>query len=284
MKSLTMWARITIGAVCSLAVILQFSRPVGAQSPTVVHQGGDGSDYTAWVGVTAGQVGDFDVIATAPGSDAVVKNAPYSAEAVSEMVQLLSDGTRIVRDSTSSVYRDSAGRTRREHGLTVIGPLAANPDADERIITITDPDAGVSYMLNPGTRTARKMTTRLVVSGEPPNAVRSRLMVPDAATESLGTQFIEGVFAEGTRTTMTIPTGQVGNDRPIQVVSDRWYSPDLQVLVMSRQSDPRYGETTYRLTDVVRSEPLFTLFEVPPDFEVIEGPGLGTVYREFRVQ
>ena len=169
MKSQTMWSRIRIGAVSSLAVIVLSSRPVAAQSTTVVHQAGDGSDYTAtWVGAPAGQVGDFDVIAASPGSETVVKNAPYSADAVSEMVQTLRDGTRIVRDSTSSVYRDSAGRTRREHGLTVIGPLAASPDADEKIITISDPEAGVSYLLNSKTRTARKMTTRrLVVSGEP---------------------------------------------------------------------------------------------------------------------
>ena len=119
---------------------------------------------------------------------------------------------------------------------------------------------------------------RLAVSTE------ARLEVPDSATESLGTQFIEGLVVDVTRTTMTIPTGQIGNDQPIQVVSERWFSPDLQVLVMSRQSDPRYGETTYRLTNIVRSEPAFTLFEVPQDFEVIEGPGPQSVYRELRVQ
>ncbi len=83
---------------------------------------------------------------------------------------------------------------------------------------------------------------------------------------------------------MTIPTCQIGNDRPLQIVSERWFSPDLQVLVMSRQSDPRFGETTYRLTNIVRSEPIFTLFEVPPDFEVVEGPGPDDVYGNLRVQ
>ena len=169
MRSQTMWSRIRRSAVSSLSAILLSSWPVAAQSTAVVHEGADGSDYTArWVGATAGQVGDFDVIAASPGLGAVVKNTPYSAEAVSEMVQTLGDGTRIVRTSTSSVSRDWAGRTRREHGLTVIGPLASSPDADKRIITISDPEAGVTYMLNPQTRTARKMTTdRLIVSGGP---------------------------------------------------------------------------------------------------------------------
>ena len=75
----------------------------------------------------------------------------------------------------------------------------------------------------------------------------------DAQEEALGTRTIEGVAAEGTRTTMTIPAGQIGNEQPIVIVSERWYSPELQALVMSRQSDPRYGETTYRLTGIVRA-------------------------------
>ena len=85
---------------------------------------------------------------------------------------------------------------------------------------------------------------------------------------------IEGVEAEGTRSTTTIPAGQIGNELPITIVSERWVSPDLKVLVMSRQSDPRFGETTYRLTNITRSEPSPDLFQVPPDFKIMDGPGL----------
>jgi hypothetical protein len=91
-------------------------------------------------------------------------------------------------------------------------------------------------------------------------------------TESLGTQMIEGVEAEGTRTTMTIPAGQIGNERPIEVVNESWYSPQLKTLVLSKQSDPRMGETTYKLTNVQLVEPLPTLFEVPADYTIQEGP------------
>jgi hypothetical protein len=307
------WSRTGRSALLSLTFILLLSWPAAAQSTMVVRQGGpDAEHVAAWVSGTAAQVGDFDFIAASPGLEAVVKDAPYTAEAVSEMVQTLGDGTRIVRSTTASLARDWAGRTRREHGLSVIGPLAASPDADRRIVTISDPEAGVSYMLDPQARTARKMTTkRLAVSGGPdltrqgePNAptlqvesrsvvelpgegriaIRARLVDPDSAAESLGTQFFEGVLVEGTRTTMTIPVNQIGNDRPIHVVSERWYSPDLQVLVMSRQSDPRFGETTYRLTNIVRSDPPSTLFEVPANFEVVEGAGAGALYRERRMQ
>jgi hypothetical protein len=308
------WSRMRSHALCSVMFMLLISCPAAAQSIMVVRQAGNDAEHVAaWVGATAGQVGDFDFIAASPGLDAVVKDAPYSAEAVSAMVQMLSDGTRIVRSTTSSLARDWAGRTRREHGLSVIGSLANSPDADMRIVTISDPEAGVSYMLDPQARTARKMTTtRLVVSegpdrtsrGEPNGpqtlqvesrsavelpgegriAIRARLVDPDSAAEPLGTQFIEGVLVEGTRTTMTIPVSQIGNDRPIEIVSERWFSPDLQVIVMSRQSDPRFGETTYRLTNIMRSDPQSTLFEVPADFEVIDAPGARAIFRDLRVQ
>jgi hypothetical protein len=85
-------------------------------------------------------------------------------------------------------------------------------------------------------------------------------------TESLGQQTIEGVLCEGKRTTVTIPANTIGNDQPINVVSEEWYSPELQALVLTKQTDPRHGETTYRLTNIIRSEPARNLFEVPADY------------------
>ncbi|HVG29231.1 MAG TPA: energy transducer TonB [Pyrinomonadaceae bacterium] len=93
--------------------------------------------------------------------------------------------------------------------------------------------------------------------------------------ESLGKQTVEGVEAEGTRTTVTIPAGAIGNERAIQIVSERWYSPELQTVVMTKHSDPRFGETTYRLTNVSRGEPDHSLFEVPAGFEVTPPPPPG---------
>ncbi|MEP7075741.1 MAG: hypothetical protein ABI878_08010, partial [Acidobacteriota bacterium] len=91
--------------------------------------------------------------------------------------------------------------------------------------------------------------------------------------ESLGTQNVEGVQAEGTRSTTTIPAGAVGNERPIEIVYERWYSKDLQMIIVSKHNDPRIGEQTYRLTNIVRGEPSSTLFSPPADYKVIEsGP------------
>jgi len=96
--------------------------------------------------------------------------------------------------------------------------------------------------------------------------------------ESLGKMTIEGVEAEGTRTTMTIPQGEIGNERQIEIVSERWYSPELQTVVMSKRNDPMSGDMTYRLTNINRSEPASSLFEVPSDYKIKEGPAV----REFK--
>lgn len=252
----------------------------------------------------------------------VVKGAPYSAEAVTETVQTLGDGNRIVRKSSSKIYRDGEGRTRRDQSLSSIGPFATSGDTPQMSF-INDPVTGVNYTLDQRSHTARKMLLRRAAlpgingatghwEGAPaappapgatrvqPPQERARVMVlngpgsgdgvaglgtefrlrrnaegkemPKPVTESLGKQTIEGVEAEGTRTTFTIPAGEIGNERPIQIVNERWYSPELQTVVMSRRNDPLAGETTYRLTNINRSEPDRSLFEVPADYKIKEGP------------
>jgi len=96
----------------------------------------------------------------------------------------------------------------------------------------------------------------------------------EATTESLGRQNIEGVEADGTRGKITIPAGEIGNERAIEIIDERWYSPELQTVVMTRHNDPRFGESTYRLTNISRSEPAKSLFDVPSDYSV-SGPGSG---------
>lgn len=226
----------------------------------------------------------------------VVKGAPYSAEATTETVQTLSDGNRIIRKNSATIYRDSEGRTRREQTLGAIGhwTLAGDP---QKTIFINDPVARVNYSLDPKTQTARKMMTRFfsretfsrVPAPPAPNGnanvngtaavrvfentvstapVRERAGELQPKTETLGKQVIEGVEAEGTRTTITIPAGKIGNERPIDIVTERWYSPELQVVVYSKKTDPMAGETTYRLSNINRGEPARYLFEVPAGYTV----------------
>jgi TonB family protein len=340
----------------------------------------------------------------------VVKGAPFTADAVTETVQALADGNHITRTTSTRLFRDSEGRTRREQSLNGIGTWATNDNAPQAIF-INDPVAGVNYVLNTKTHTAQKamqffftrggegepsqgvwksgekvvvnsggapkqlqidggtisgkaikkvqpdyppvaraagaqgeVTVEVVVgedgniesakaiSGHPllqqaavdaarqwqfkpttlegkPVKVRGRIsfvfsMEKDqpgagAATdtsaaaheravaeraavergvqqkfqqthESLGKQTVEGVEAEGTRNTITIPAGTIGNERAIQIVSERWYSAELQTVVMTKHSDPRFGETTYRLTNISRGEPDHSLFELPTGYTITD--------------
>lgn len=113
----------------------------------------------------------------------------------------------------------------------------------------------------------------VVIGGAPgDNIIFGRGHAKNTTTEQLGKQIIEGVEAEGTRATTTIPAGEIGNERPIIITSERWYSPELQTVVMTRRSDPRQGETIYRLTNINRSEPARSLFEVPSDYTIKESP------------
>jgi hypothetical protein len=266
----------------------------------------------------------------------ITPGAPYSAESVTESVQVLSDGNRIARKTPTRIYRDSEGRTRREQ---------LSPTGEVQSVSISDPVAGSMFVLNPAAKTAHRngviMTsptgfatasvspgssgtvtavrtaeggTRVTASEPTAEVVRRREVETQAVAaaggggrgggggtagvyagtvvypaegvslprvvapggfaggtgtvtkEDLGTQVIEGVVATGTRTTTTIAAGSIGNDLPILIVSEQWFSADLKVLVMTKHSDPRSGETTYRLTNIVQTEPARSLFEVPADY------------------
>ena len=267
----------------------------------------------------------------------LVKGMPYSADEITEVDQTLADGTRIHRETKVSVYRDTEGRTRRE-----------SPDS----VTISDPVAGTTYVINPKTNTVRKLemsntmiyrtmkgapgaaglaagasedgkptTFSLRTSGDgqanieingkqlDPKAVAELIakakaegaaefksgevvvVNPRAGTvlsgdaamtgpmlqkfawagqtkgtaESLGTKSIEGVIAQGTRNVETIETGAIGNDRPIEIVNEHWYSDELGMMVYSKRSDPRTGDETFRVTNIQRGDPPASLFQPPPD-------------------
>lgn len=287
----------------------------------------------------------------------IVKNAPYSAEAVSESMQRLADGNQIVNTSRSMQYRDGAGRTRTEvHG----------DDGEVRTITISDPVEGARWILNPQRKSATRldMTSELaraeadaaraaatqarlaadqarvladqqrrtadqqrraadqarerieqlrregklpegthiivkdVQRGAQPTEVRVRVAEPmpaalpaaramsaqiapliigavndgkwsaKAVTRELGGRDFSGVRAEGNQRSYTIPAGEIGNRAPIEVSSETWYSPELQVTVYHKRSDPRSGDVVYRLDKLKRGEPPAALFSVPSDYTV----------------
>jgi hypothetical protein len=167
------------------------------------------------------------------------------------------------RSATKATFRANPMGGRRG------GPPAdggAQPRTQGQSGTVTTPGDGSNgpRMRGPG--------------GPPPNGglpgmARSRNN-QNVKTESLGKQSIEGVLAEGTRTTLTIPAGQIGNEQAIQVVDETWYSSDLQTVVLRKHSDPRSGDSVTKYMNISRAEPPRILFEVPADFKVRE-PGRG---------
>ncbi|HKN74524.1 MAG TPA: hypothetical protein VJW94_05060 [Candidatus Acidoferrum sp.] len=212
----------------------------------------------------------------------VVKGAPFSATATSETTETLQDGSVIHRTSQVSMYRDSQGRSRNEATFTGFGPLTAS-GTPKKMVMISDPVAGVHIMLDDEQKVAHKSTirTRTGNGSDTDSAAtfqsreQERIQKEEAAgllkKESLGTQTINGVIAEGTRTTRIIPVGQIGNEKALQIVSERWYSADLQIVLKSTRTDPRNGTTTYTVTSVQRTEPSASLFAVPAGYSVQAG-------------
>jgi hypothetical protein len=252
----------------------------------------------------------------ANGPQKLVKNAPYMADSITESVQTLADGNRILHTNKSSFARDSEGRTRRESNIQSLGNIGST---EEPIVLffIDDPVAKLTYSLDPrtkvalksryekpegvtlsrktkpsggkGTTTATAIIERDVVihqAGPHPGngPMEAAVFVPTPAaqlraarnkqslrTEDLGTKTIEGVSAHGTRTTMTIPAGEAGNERPMEVVTETWYSEELKTTVLNVHTDPRMGTVTTRLANVRLGEPARSLFDPPADYKIEEG-------------
>jgi hypothetical protein len=216
----------------------------------------------------------------------VVADAPFSADATTTVTQVLGDGTRIEQTTTARFYRDRAGRVRREQ--TILGLGGLNAGGNMQTITIApDPTNGTAFTLDPMTRTARRVPR--IAMPLAPNMVfqtnggtvfvRGRTGGPPLGgaggrptEEILGTRQFETVRALGRKTTSVIPTGQIGNDRPIEVTDERWESPELRMLIYSRNSDPRTGVVEYRLTNINRVEPSADLFTIPSDYTVTQPP------------
>ena len=234
-------------------------------------QGGRGRGQVVFMGPGPGFGPGIDVLRVEPLelSEPVV-DAPFSADTVTELVQQLPDGNRIEQRTTGSIARDSRGRIRSEQALVGFGPVP--PDGARRIVTITAPSGRELHRLDEGRKIAWKLRMP-PPRRDGPGAGRPPLPPgPAVKTEKLEPTRIEGIKAEGTRTVLTLPAGAIGNERAIDVVSERWYASDLGVVISTKRLDPRFGEITYRLVNIVRSEPPAQLFEVPENFTVRDQP------------
>ncbi len=281
-----------------------------------------------------------------------VKNAPYSADVITERVQILQDGNQIVKRSTQKSFRDSAGRLRSE---------TRNENGEVTRINISDALEGKVYVLSPATKSAtslglgqnlrkkiaelrekavvaRKDGKATIIEGGSSQEIiinrdddtsadgksgrREAITIKvdgsgdhhrvfsasgtdvalgvgtgvgltsgqnlgelaklsalgssfqdatwsaKATTKELGTKEFDGVRAEGKLRSYTIPAGEIGNKNPITVTTETWTSPDLQITVYSKHSDPRVGDKIYRLANLKRSEQPLSLFSLPEGYAV----------------
>lgn len=239
----------------------------------------------------------FESRTVGPIETKTVKAAPYSATAITTFTQTLADGTHITRTIQAQLARDSEGRTRREENITAVGPWSTG--SEQHLVSISDPVAQTHYVLRPDQQVVIKAalpsSAMLSIAGLKVKAgleedrlkaatatdsvtwasKEATVMVIGSAenkaqAEDLGEQMIEGVRAHGHREKHTIAVGEIGNDRPIDVSSETWFSDELQTIVLSKRSDPRRGDSEYRLTNISRTEPASSLFEVPPGYIIKE--------------
>lgn len=209
-----------------------------------------------------------------------VTGKPFSGVEVRHSVQTLGDGTKIETKSSNKIFRDDQGRTRIER--------------EDGSVTINDPVTGASAEISRNGRVSRRGTFKYTATSNADAVVTNSQKVADmkekfkaeldakvgkiidgevisaqiakartAPGEDLGYQSVNGITAKGTRITNTIEAGKIGNDRPITIVSERWYSQDLDMLVKSTNSDPRFGDTSYELTNILQVPPDPGLFQIP---------------------
>jgi hypothetical protein len=256
--------RTFIGALLGLLL----STAVAAQVRAVPFPAGQGRGVGGRATpIPADQIG---MVAIEPLDSArPVTGSPYTADAVTETTQVLADGNRIERRTTASVARDSKGRVRREQQDLPLGGLVV----ESPLVTISDPVAGTHTTLDSQRHVAfraRMLPASAAGRGRSPAARGGPPDAVDVKTERLGERDIEGVRAEGVRTTTTIPINAIGNQAPITTVSERWFAQELQAIVLTRRSDPRFGDTVYRLVNIVRAEPPASLFDIPGDYRIEE--------------
>lgn len=230
---------------------------------------------------TGGPVGadDIGIVSFEAGiAGKTVTGAPFTATVTTEVTHVLADGNKIQRTINGTIARDSQGRTRREMAFPALALLAPAGNTPKDTVFINDPVAGKSYMLRPDAKEATEFPAHAGRKGGKGLGALGfgKRFQSEETTTSLGTQIINGVSAQGTRITRTIPAGEIGNERPIVMTTERWYSPDLQIYVLTKRSDPLIGDTVMQFTKIQRQEPEVPI-QVPADYTIKQGSPRGAM-------
>jgi len=221
------------------------------------------------------QVGLKGKVTALPGSDDRVLNTPYSAKRHFIAVSKRADGTVSREESGGSEARDSQGRTYsagERHWTYFDGK--ANVLGSEMLYRIDDPVANTETRWDTTSKVARVIHWAQTASGDDASKTNCQCdevnTNPFETVEKLGTKTIGGFVAEGTRSSYTVPAGQDHNDQPIVVVHERWYCPELRIVILETNDNPRSGTKRNELIDIVRGEPDVTQYRPPSNYVVRE--------------
>jgi hypothetical protein len=231
-----------------------------------------------------------------------VKNIPFSADVVHEFTHVLADGNRIHRETHGKLFRDAEGRSRDEIELETPGRMGPQVR-----ITIHDPLSRTTTIVFPQTKTAvayhsheparigvgvgtgwgsgigggTEVKPAAKESELPKNLefVQAKSGLADAPQsgphtkiEQLGRKEIEGFSACGARDSHIIPTGEIGNEKPIISTTETWIGEDLRLVLFSAHDDPQTGEAVTRLVNIRVGDPDPQLFEIPSDYTLKDIP------------
>ena len=206
-----------------------------------------------------------------------VVGAPFSGVATQRITRPTLDGNRFVFTSTARYYRDSQGRTRIEREFPT-PPAADNPTPERVTIQINDPVSGVTYILEPQSKTVNVLTGNLAQRPvqppvpAPPFSIKFAGMTIGpmergwSTTVSLGEKTMDGIRALGNRREYAVAAGTMRNEKPIAITVEQWFSPELGVMLVKSSHASTGGESTYRLDDIVQAEPDAALFTLPSNY------------------
>jgi hypothetical protein len=203
-------------------------------------------------------------------------NAPFTATVNTEWIRQLADGSRITVVNHREVARDKAGRIFQERRLLV--PDDGKHESGVTQIEISDPASHGFYICVPQEHTCQvEFFSAPAFARSPTSSAAIAPRSPDfPSVEDLGKQSIAGLDTVGARETAVIEAGTIGNDSPILIKREYWYSPQLGINLISKLQDPRIGIQNFELSDIVLGEPDPKLFELPSKSKIIDLRGTKT--------
>lgn len=205
-----------------------------------------------------------------------IANAPFMAVVDEQRTNILPNGAVVNLKTIQAIARSSQGQIYNEgRPLVPLSFAGTPPIVDSHIY---DPQTRLNTFLYP-----QRMTGWQGRTPRPPETVPPDLYATPTANslplnqftkeEDLGTKNMEGVPVHGVRETQTIPAAQSGTGQEVTVTDEYWYSDDLRLNMLIKHNDPRSGSVTFTVTQVSRTEPDASIFEIPSGYK-LSGPAV----------